>query len=301
MMVNENWPLLLEPGLRAIFELQYQALIAESRIPMLFNVLTSNKAQEKDFSVGGMDDWQEYKGAIEYEEPEAGFPNTYEHTEYARGIMLQRKLVDDDQYNVINRRVQQLALTAARTREEHAVGVFNRAFSSAKVGGDGVALVSTSHPMSPTNTGTVQSNKGTTAFSYDALINTRKVMREFKDDRGKLTPINPDTILIPPELEDVVWTTLFSMNKPGGSLNDANFLKGRGYNVITWDYLTDSNNWFVLDSGLMKQFLLWFDRVPLEFAVDPTGTYNLVARYRGYMRYSFGWSDWRWIYGHEVA
>ena len=27
---------------------------------------------------------------------------------------------------------------------------------------------------------------------------------------------------------------------------------------------------------------------------------NLVAKYRGYMRYSFGWDDARWVYGHSV-
>jgi len=39
----------------------------------------------------------------------------------------------------------------------------------------------------------------------------------------------------------------------------------------------------------------------LDFAMDPTSDYTLEARFRGYMRYSYGWSDWRWVYGHTVT
>jgi len=47
--------------------------------------------------------------------------------------------------------------------------------------------------------------------------------------------------------------------------------------------------------------LLWYWRVRAELGIDPTSDFNLVAKYRGYMRYSFGWDDFRWVYGHEVA
>jgi len=49
----------------------------------------------------------------------------------------------------------------------------------------------------------------------------------------------------------------------------------------------------MIDSQQAPMHLLWFWRVNPE--------YNLVAKYRGYMRYSFGWDDPRWIYGHNVT
>ncbi|MBK7181397.1 MAG: hypothetical protein IPH82_30175 [Chloroflexi bacterium] len=91
------------------------------------------------------------------------------------------------------------------------------------------------------------------------------------------------------------------MNKPGTANNDGNFVRSKGFNVVVWDYLTDSNNWFMTDSRLAGLFLNWFNRVDMEFAMDPTSDFNLIAKYRGYMRYSYGWSDWRWVYGHAVA
>jgi phage major head subunit gpT-like protein len=138
-------------------------------------------------------------------------------------------------------------------------------------------------------------------LSYDAVVATRKLMRGFLNDKGDKIRINPNTLLVPMELEDTAWTIVNSMNKPGTANNDGNFNRALGWNVVVWDYLTDSNNWFMMDSRYMKLFLNWFNRINIEFAMDPTSDFNLVARYRGYMRYSYGWSDWRFVYGHEVA
>jgi hypothetical protein len=65
-------------------------------------------------------------------------------------------------------------------------------------------------------------------------------------------------------------------------------------------YLSDSNNWFVIDSSMMKLVLNWFDRIPLEFFQDKSFD-TLIAKYAVYTRVSLGWSDWRWIYGQKVA
>lgn len=300
MAISEQWAHLLEPGLRKVFDIVRSELAAESRIPMLFNVATSRKAQEHSLAMGGMSDWTAFEGVIDYDDLEMGYKTTYTHAEYTKGFQVERKLVDDDQYSVITRRPRALATSAMRTREKHAASVFNNAFSSSYTGGDGVALCSASHPYSPGNAST-QSNTGTTALSYTSVISTRKLMREFKDDRGELVMVVPDTILVPPELEDTAWEIVNTQLKPGTADNDANFVRSKVRNVIVWDYLTDANNWFLLDSSLAAMYLNWFDRVPLEFSMDPTSDFNLWARFRGYMRYSYGWDDWRWIYGHAVT
>lgn len=299
MAISEQWAQLLEPGLRRIFYGEYEGLAAESRIPVLFDVSTSSKAQEHDLGVGAFGQFNEFNGAIEYDDNEQLFKTTYTHNEFVKGFKVERKLVADDQYNIINARPRGLAIAAARTRETHAASVFNNAFSSSYTGGDSVELCG-DHPYSPSNS-TTQSNAGSTALSYDAVIATRKLMRSYTDDRGQLIPINPNTILVPPELEDTAWGIVNSMNKPGTADNDGNYVRSRGFNVVVWDYLTDANNWFMMDSRLAGLYLKWFNRESLEFAMDPASDFRLEARYRGYMRYSYGWSDWRFVYGHEVA
>jgi hypothetical protein len=91
------------------------------------------------------------------------------------------------------------------------------------------------------------------------------------------------------------------MGKPGTANNDANALAGRGLSLISSPWLTDTNNWFMADSRMAPMHLLWFWRVRPEVELDPTSNFNLMAKYRGYMRFSFGWDDPRWIYGHLVS
>ena len=299
-MISEQWAELLEPGLRTLFEIQRAALAAESRVPLLFNIQTSNKAAEHNLGIGGFGDWKEYKGRVEYDQFEKGFQTNYTHIEFIDGFKVARSLVDDDLYNVINPMPRGLAMAGMRKREKDAASVFNNAFSASYVGGDSVALCSASHPYSPSNAST-QGNAGTTALSYDAVEATRKLMRAYKDDRGELVPISPDTLVVPPGLEETAWTVFNTANKPGTANNDGNFVRSKLNKVIVWDYLSDTNNWFMVDSMLAKMYLNWYDRVPMEFAMDPTSDFSLEARFRGYMRYSYGWDDWRWIYGHSVS
>ena len=301
-VISENFGALLLPGLRRIFYDQYAALAAESRIPMLFNVLSSTKAVETDRGVGAFADWREYEGTIEYDEMEQLYEKNYTHVQFARGFTVERALYDDDQYNIINKKPAGLAMAAMRKREKDAAIVFNYAFtdSAAYHGSDGEELCASTHEYSPTNAST-QTNAGSTALSYQAVVDTREAMRAFQDDRANLIPVTPDLILVPPELEEEVHSIVSTLNKVDITDYHTNFVAAKGLQYMVWDYLTDANNWFLIDRGLMKMYLTWFDRVPVEFAEDPTGDYNLQARYRGYMRYSYGYSDWRWVYGHAVT
>jgi hypothetical protein len=84
-----------------------------------------------------------------------------------------------------------------------------------------------------------------------------------------------------------------STNKPGTADNDINTLAGR-LKVFVYDYLTDSDAWFVLDSKRHK--LTYFWRIKPEFG-KATDSDNFVAKYNGRMRYSFGASAWQGIVG----
>jgi hypothetical protein len=306
MAISEQWAELLEPGLRRIFEIRAGELAAASVIPQLFNVMSSTKASEHFLPMGGMKNWSIYENTIEYDEINQGHKATLEHEEYVQGFFVERKLVADDQYNVINGRPRALALSAIRTREEHAASIFNNAFSTSYTGPDGDALCEASaHDFSDSNQST-QTNEGSDALSYDAVVSTRALMRAFTDDRQKIVPINPNLILVPPELEDKaneICTTMRGSNtqQPNTADYAASLVQARGITYLVWDYLTDANNWWLIDRELAREHLLWLDREPLEFAMDPTSDFNLIARYRGYMRYRYGWSDWRWVYGHNVT
>ncbi len=287
----------LETALRAVFLDQLRAGENDSLLPVLFNVQESRRAAERNMGVGGFGDVPEYTGALEYDGFEPLYTASYQHKEYALGMAVQRALLDDDEYNVIRRNTAMLGLSFDRTVEKHAASVFNNAFSTDVLGADGKPLCATDHPLRPSSTAT-GSNKGTSALSDSAVIDTKAAMMKFTDSRGNLLPVMPDTLLVPVELEADARIIVESTYQSGGSSNNANV--NAGYKVVVSRYLTDPTNWFMVDSRMAKLYLNWYWRVRPEFTADANSAYGLVYKFRGYGRWSFGWDTWQFIYGHEV-
>jgi hypothetical protein len=306
LAISGNFGDLLEPGLRKIYTDQYE-MLPEMR-PLLFNVQPANTSYEKDSSVGSFSDMEVFKGTIQYDDVEQGYDVTYRHIQLAKGFRVERALFDDDLYNVIARKPRGLAIAANRTFEKYSASVFNNAFTGSGtivVDGvtvlsntEGVSLCSTAHPYSPSDS-TTQSNSGTSALSPASVEATRILMAALKDDRGNKISVQPDLILVPRNLEETGWEIISSKGKVDSAENNANFHFGK-YKLAVWDYLTDSNNWFMIDQTMMRMYLNWFDRIPLEFFKDKDFD-TLISKFANYARCSYGWSDWRWVYGHNVA
>ena len=297
LVAAANFGYLLVPGLRKVYmdEFNQPGDIA----PQLFSHEKSTKAVEYDLGIGGMGDLEEFNGTIPYNQDfQQQYRVSYVHKEYVGGIKVERRLVDDDQYNIIEQRPKQLAIVAKRTREKHGASLFNNAFNtSIFAGGDSKALCATDHTwVGISNT---WSNSGTDALSATALEATRIKGMLLLDETNNLMDIQYDTLLIPPQLQETANIIIKSDWKSGTANNDMNWNKDR-YNIIVWNRLTDTNNWYLIDSKYMKMFLKWYDRCPSEFNKDKDfDTY--VAKYSAYMRYSFGFSDARWIYGQNVT
>jgi len=298
---RENFGSLLEPGLRKIFYETYDQI--PSMIAELYNVQTTNNPFEKDQSIGTMGDFPKFEGTVEYDRPYEGFSKIYEFPEFAKGFRIERKLYDDDMYSIINKRPAGLAISAQRRRETDGAALFNNAFSSDHVGGDGVALCSTQHPSKAyIDTGGAEgiehrSNMLTKALSHESLQEAKNHMRGYVDDRGGKILVQPDTLLVPVDLEEVAWELIQSDKKIDTADNNPNIHQGK-YRLIVWDYLTNPDAWFLIDSKFSKMFLNWFDRIALEFAQEEEFD-TLVAKFRAYMRYECGWSDWMWILGSD--
>ena len=302
-----NFADLLKPGLKSIFD------IARSSPPdmlnTLFSVESSTRFEEQYQGMGALGTVPVFDGSVPYHDFDAGYRTDIRNYEMAMGIQVERRLADDDQYNQINRRAGNMASAFNNTIETDAANVFINAFTDSGTnrmgastnGADGVALLSTAHPDSPANTNSTQSNEGTYALTIDNLDTTRQNMRNFKDDKGNLLGVNPNTLLVPPELERTA-TQLVNQRaiyEPGSAQYDVNMFSGR-FNLIVWDRLTDSNAWFLMDSVLMKQHLIWQWRIRPEFSQSEDFD-GITAKYRGYMRYGIGWTDWRFIYGNNPS
>lgn len=315
-MIQENWPTLLAPGLRRIFHTRMRARDELFKRTQIFPVESSSRAYEDFQGIGelGTAGWNEFEktGRVTYDEFEPTWKTRLEHREFAMGLVIRRSLIDDNLYPgagipaSITGRVEKLADSAAVHREKSAATLFNNAFTDTGTdaegypiaGADNVGLCSTAHPASASNAST-QSNEGTTALSTDAVTATALDMREFTDDRGELVSIKPDTLLVPPELEETATIIVGTDRDIGSANNDINVNRGR-YRVVSWDYLTDATNWFLIDSMLKSQHLVWLDRIAPEFQQEQDFD-TLQGKFRGYYRFSRGYDAWQWVYGHLVA
>ena len=308
---SAHWAKLLDPALTDAFFIGFSSDGRRaSFIPSLFGVVSSQRADEQHQGVGvlGSDGWNfEDSGRVQYDEPNKGYLKTFTHVEFAKGFQVERKFADDNRWRSAIDTATNLGDSAYRKREKGAASVFTNAFTDSGTNDDGqpiagpdaVGLCSTAHPLSQDASGSTQSNEGTLSLTVDNLATTRQNHMALTDDRGDLMDVMPDELLVPPELEDTALKIVKSSQEPNSANNAINPQSGR-FALKTWHYLTDANAWFTIDSGRRRQSLLWYDRIPLEFGREEDFD-TLAAKYRAYMRYSYGWRDYAWIYGQNPS
>ena len=306
-LTSGNFADLLKPGLKRIFDIGMSR--PRPMMEMLCGVESSTRFEEQYQGMGSQGLVPPFDGTVPYADFDAGYRTDIRNYEFAQGIQVERRLVDDDQYSQIRRRASSMSDSFNTTIETDAANVFINGFTDSGTnrmgastnGADGVGLLSAAHPFSPADTNNTQSNEGTLALTIDNLDTTRQAMRSFTDDAGQLMGVNPNMLLVPPELERTATQIVSerALYEPGSAQFDVNMFSGR-FQPVVWDRLTDANAWFLIDSNMMKSHLIWQWRIRPEFS-EAEDFDGLTAKFRGYMRYGIGWTDWRFIYGHNPS
>jgi hypothetical protein len=295
---------LLDKRLREVAEGEYKDL--PSMIPTLFRMLSSDSAWEEFYSVGAVPDIPEFNGKLSMLGIAPGYYFKIEPKEWAAGINAERKLIDDKKYGVLDGRAKGLIQAAHRTREKQGVRAFNLMFSAAfdyMQSEEGLSLSNTGHlTKSGTSTASGFSNAGTTKFSKTAVAATRLAMRLFRNDISERIEISDNLALIVPDaLADDAYELVKTPKGYGSAESNVNMAYQR-YEIIPYMRLDDNSttNWSMVDRQRMKQNLMWIDRIsPETKATVDYDTYML--RQAVYFRCGYGWIDWRWIFGHNVA
>ena len=269
----------------------------------LFEKNTSKRAFEEDVGTSGMGlAAVKTEGApISYDSERQGFTSRYNHVVYALGFIITREIYEDDLYDVVGKRkAKGLAFSMRQTKEINAANVYNRATSGSFLGGDGVSLLSASHPNV---SGGVYANQLATAsdLSEAALEQAAIDISLLKNDRGLLIALRPKQLIIPPQLQFEAHRILKADGRVGTDLNDPNALKQMGMfqdGVTINHYLSDSDAWFIRTTASdgMKYFERWGDKFEMDNDFDTDN-----AKYKATARYSFGWTDPRGIFGSVGA
>jgi len=268
----------------------------------LFDKSTSRKQFEEDVGISGfgLASIKAEGAPINYDTERQSFITRYVHVVYGSGFIVTREVYEDDQYDVVaQRKAQELAFSMRQTKEVIGANVYNRAFNSSYVGGDGVSLLNSAHPNFA---GGTWSNILTTAsdLSEAALEQACIDIAGFTNDRGLQIAVRPESLVIPRQLMFEADRILKTEGRVGTNNNDLNALKTMGMipKIVTNHYLTDNDAWFIRTD--VKNGMKYFERRADEFGMDEDfDTEN--AKYKATMRFSFGWTDPRALYGTPGA
>ena len=281
----------LLPGLNALFGLEYDRYGEEHK--EIFDTETSERSFEEETKLSGFSaaPVKNEGSAIAYDNGQEVFTARYTHETIALGFSLTEEAIEDNLYDSLSARyTKALARAMSYTKQTKAAAVLNNGFSASFLGGDGVALFSTSHPLV---SGGVNSNTPSTQADLNETSLEAAVIQiaAWQDERGLLIAAKPRKLIVPPNLMFVATRLLETELRVGTADNDINALKNNGsipegYTVN--HFLTDTNGWFLttdVPNG-MKHFV----RTPMSTGMDgdfDTGN----VRYKARERYSFGWSD----------
>ncbi len=301
-IISDTWADALDPIVEEWFEL------GAGNHPMglkdfLYRVVPSVRSKEEASGIGAISpdslDHYENNRTVPDGDFDQWFKKTFTHTVKVLGLPIEQTFIEDNLVSTITDMAFRLGDVFALREAQDAASTFNNAFSGSFLGADGVALCSDSHQFSPQKTNNTQDNNFTLALSKGNVATIREAMMAFTDDNGNIVGVNPDILFVPRGLEDEALVIAGSLLTPGSANNDLNPHLGR-YQVVTGQYLTDSNAWFMLDSKKMDRSLLWYDRIPLNINFEGVKD-QVVARWTARTRYSFGWTDWRWCAGSNPS
>ena len=123
----------------------------------------------------------------------------------------------------------------------------------------------------------------------------------FIDERGLKVAMQGRKLIIPVNIQFVADRVLNSTLRVGTADNDINALRNMGMlpeGYVVNHYLTDTDAFFLKTDA--PNGLKMFTRSPIRTAMEgdfDTGN----VRYKARERYSFGFSDWRGIFGSPGA
>jgi phage major head subunit gpT-like protein len=297
-LVRSDLLSLMEAGLRTEFFRAYRQLSESSIVPRIATIVRTNLPTQKYGWLGSVPAMRAF---IDERIP-AGL-RAYEYAisdqVWEASSAVERRALEDEQYDMIRMRVQDLALEATRHREQLVIN----ALLTNGITYDGKPLFSTTHAEGDSGT---QSNILNGALATETLQEAIAQMMGIRDDRGRPMGIMPDTLLVGPSLQWLAMELLESpvvvqTNTTGNYTPYRNVLQGK-LRLIVSPYIAGDHaeKWFLLDTSRAVRAVILQERrdVPVEFAaLDRPTTESVFMRdlvfYGIRARYGVGYGLWQ--------
>jgi len=289
----------LEPGLNALFGLEYKNYANEHA--EIFDTENSDRAFEEEVMLSGFANAPiKAEGTgVSFDNAQETFTARYTHETLALAFAITEEAIEDNLYDrLASRYTKALARSMANTKQVKAANVLNNAFGTAN-GGDGKELCATDHPITA---GTEQNELTTAADLNETSLEQSLIdIAAMTDERGLKIAAKGMKLIVPSALQFTAERLMKSTQRVGTADNDINAVVSmgmipQGYAVN--HYLTDTDAFFIKTD--VPNGLKHFVRAPLKTAMEGDFTTGNV-RYKARERYSFGFSDWRGIFGSPGA
>ena len=290
----------LEPGLNALFGLEYKNYANEHS--QIFDTENSDRAFEEEVMLSGFGNAgvKPEGSSVNYDAATETFTARYTHETLALAFSITEEAIEDNLYDrLASRYTKALARSMANAKQVKAANVLNRAFNSSYTGGDGLELCSTAHVIV---SGTEQNELSTAADLNETSLEQAMIdIAALTDERGLKIAAQGRKMVVPSALQFTAERLLKSVGRTGTADNDISAVVSmnvipQGY--VVNHYLTDTDAWFIKTD--VPNGLKHFVRAPIKTAMEgdfETGN----VRYKARERYSFGWSDWRGVFGSPGA
>jgi len=233
---------------------------------------------------------------VSYQQGGVLFLKRYVYNVYGLAFALTKVLVEDgDHVRIGQTYAKHLAQSLIETKETLSANVLNRAFNASYAGGDGVALISTAHPIV---SGTFSNQLSTAAnLSQTSLEQMLIQIRQAVDNNGKKIRLVPRQLVVAPGNVFQAEVLLKSVLRAGTANNDINPVKSIGLmdeGASVLSRLTNANAWWVQTDAPEGMKLLM--RRALEKTME--GDFETDSmRYKATERYDVGFTDPRAMYG----
>jgi hypothetical protein len=290
----------LEPGLNALFGLEYANY--ENQHLEIFDVENSDRAFEEEVMLSGFANAavKSEGAAVTFDTAQEAFTSRYTHETVALAFALTEEAIEDNLYDTIaTRYTKALARSMANTKQIKGANVLNNGFSSSFPGGDGKELFATDHPS---QSGDQRNELATSADLSETSIEQALIdIAAFTDERGLKIAARGVKMIIPSELQFTAERIMKSPARVGTADNDLNAIASKGMipqGYVVNNFLTDTDAFFIKTD--VPNGLKMFERAAIKTAMEgdfDTGN----VRYKARERYSFGFSDWRGIFGSPGA
>lgn len=233
--------------------------------------------------------------AVTYQAGGTLFIKRYNYKVYGLAFALTKVLVEDGDHIRIGKIYSEyLAQSMIETKETICANILNRAFNGSYLGGDGVSLGNSAHPIN----GSTFSNLLATpaALSQTSLEQQLINVRNAVSNEGKKIRLKPKKLVVPTALQFQAEVLLKSVLRAGTANNDMNPVRSMGLlneETAVVSRMTSTTAWFVqTDAARGLQLIM---RRKLEKSME--GDFETDSmRYKSTERYDAGWTEPRTVW-----